>query len=177
LADQLPNDALEKAATRFGFNAQWSLPLPSARGTFPTPRDGAERAASAIGQGRVLASPAQMASVAAAVASGQWHAPMLTTPALGATPKVAPLDPAVIAALRAFMAGVEQPGGTAAGAGLPAGTLGKTGTAEFGNANPPATHAWFIGYRGNLAFAVIVEGGGVGGQVAAPLAAKFLAAL
>ena len=46
--------------------------------------------------------------------------------------------------------------------------FGKTGTAEFGNANPPQTHAWFIGYRGNLAFAVIVEGGGVGGRVAAP---------
>ena len=75
------------------------------------------------------------------------------------------------------MASVVQPGGTAAGAGLPPDTFGKTGTAEFGNANPPQTHAWFIGYRGNLAFAVIVEGGGVGGRVAAPLAARFLNAL
>ena len=75
------------------------------------------------------------------------------------------------------MASVDQPGGTADGAGLPPGVFGKTGTAEFGSANPPQTHAWFIGYRGNLAFAVIVEGGGVGGQVAAPLAAKFLDAL
>ncbi len=56
--------------------------------------------------------------------------------------------------------------------GTPAGTFGKTGTAEFGSDNPPKTHAWFIGYRGNLAFAVIVEGGGVGGRVAAPLAAN-----
>jgi cell division protein FtsI/penicillin-binding protein 2 len=39
------------------------------------------------------------------------------------------------------------------------------------------THAWFIGFRGDLAFAVVVEGGGVGGTVAAPLAAKFLRAL
>ena len=75
------------------------------------------------------------------------------------------------------MASVVQSGGTAAGAGLPSGTFGKTGTAEFGNGNPPPTHAWFIGYRGNLAFAVIVEGGGVGGRVAAPLAAQFLDAL
>ena len=50
--------------------------------------------------------------------------------------------------------------------------FGKTGTAEFGHANPPETHAWFIGYENDLAFAVIVEGGGVGGRVAAPLAAK-----
>ena len=54
---------------------------------------------------------------------------------------------------------------------------GKTGTAEFGSGDPPATHAWFIGYRGDLAFAVLVEGGGVGGAVAAPVAAAFLRAL
>jgi cell division protein FtsI/penicillin-binding protein 2 len=177
LGDQLPANALTQAAALYGFNTKWSLPIPSAAGTFPTPKDGAERAASAIGQGRILASPAQMASVAAAVAAGQWHAPTLTSIPVVAGPKVAPLDPSVVAALRGFMAGVVGPGGTAASAGLPPGTIGKTGTAEFGNANPPATHAWFIGYRNNLAFAVIVEGGGVGGQVAAPLAAKFLNAL
>ena len=38
-------------------------------------------------------------------------------------------------------------------------------------------HAWFIGYRDDLAFAVVVEGGGVGGKVAAPIAAGFLKAL
>ena len=54
--------------------------------------------------------------------------------------------------------------GTAAGAHLPPGTFGKTGTAEFGNDNPPKTHAWFVGYRGHVAFAVLVEGGGVGGE-------------
>jgi cell division protein FtsI/penicillin-binding protein 2 len=93
------------------------------------------------------------------------------------SPKVKAIDPAVLAELRAFMASVPQQGGTAAGAGLPPGTLGKTGTAEFGSGNPPKTHAWFVGYRGNVAFAVVVEGGGVGGRVAAPLAAKFLNAL
>ena len=39
---------------------------------------------------------------------------------------------------------------------------GKTGTAEFGAGDPPPTHAWFIGIRGDLAVAVLVEGGGVG---------------
>lgn len=38
---------------------------------------------------------------------------------------------------------------------------------------PPA-HAWFIGFRGSYAFAVLVEGGGVGGEVAAPLAGALL---
>ena len=177
LADQLPSNALRTAAALFGFETKWSLPVPSYGGTFPGPKDRAELAASAIGQGRILASPLQMASVAAAVASGQWRAPTLTTqpaprpvaaPALGAD---------VVATLQSFMASVVQSGGTAAGAGLPSGTFGKTGTAEFGTGDPPPTHAWFIGYRGNTAFAVIVEGGGVGGRVAAPLAARFLDAL
>jgi len=177
LADQLPPDALRRAAASFGFETKWSLPVPSYGGTFPEPKDRAELAASAIGQGRVLASPLQMASVAAAVASGQWRAPALTTqPA--PRPVAAPaLNGNVVATLQSFMASVVQSGGTAAGAGLPSGTAGKTGTAEFGSGNPPPTHAWFIGYRGNTAFAVIVEGGGVGGRVAAPLAANFLNAL
>jgi cell division protein FtsI/penicillin-binding protein 2 len=67
--------------------------------------------------------------------------------------------------------------GTAAAVPGKAPVSGKTGTAEFGTANPPATHAWFIGFQGDVAFAVLVEGGGVGGQVAAPIAARFVAGL
>jgi cell division protein FtsI/penicillin-binding protein 2 len=177
LADKLPEGALARAAAQFGFNAKSALPPPAAGGSYPTPKDRAELAASAIGQGRVLVSPAHMASVAAAVAAGQWHAPVLTTVPKPKVPKVAPLDAGVAATLRTFMASVVQSGGTAAGAGLPPGTFGKTGTAEFGNSNPPQTHAWFIGFRGDLAVAVVVEGGGVGGRVAAPLAARFLNAV
>ena len=59
--------------------------------------------------------------------------------------------------------------GTAANVNAGGPVYGKTGTAEFGPGNPPATHAWFIGFRGDVAFAVLVEGGGVGGQVAAPI--------
>ena len=67
--------------------------------------------------------------------------------------------------------------GTAAAVAGKAPVSGKTGTAEFGNANPPATHAWFIGFQGDVAFAVLVEGGGVGGTVAAPVAGSFVAGL
>ena len=125
-----------------------------------------------------LASPLQMASVAAAVAAGRWHAPLLvTTPKRPAPPAVPALNPVVDSTLHSFMASVVRAGGTAAGAGLPADSFGKTGTAEFGSGNPPQTHAWFIGFRGDLAYAVIVEGGGVGGSVAAPIAAAFLRSL
>jgi beta-lactamase class D len=41
---------------------------------------------------------------------------------------------------------------------------GKTGTAEFGDATPPEAHGWFMGYQlggrqGDIAFAVLIEGG------------------
>ena len=55
--------------------------------------------------------------------------------------------------------------------------MGKTGTAEFGDDVPPKTHAWFIGSGGGLSIAVIVEGGGFGGDVAAPIAARFFGSL
>jgi cell division protein FtsI/penicillin-binding protein 2 len=54
---------------------------------------------------------------------------------------------------------------------------GKTGTAEFGEGDPLPTHAWFIGIRGDNAVALLVEGGGVGGRVAAPIAGAILAGL
>ncbi len=178
MADHLAPDALGQAAAAFGFNAKWSLGVDASGGSYPKPTDGADRAASAIGQGRVLASPVQMASVAATVAAGRWRAPMLiTSPRRPAGPVGPVLDAVVVSTLRSFMASVVRAGGTAAGAGLPADSFGKTGTAEFGSGNPVPTHAWYVGYRGDLAFAVIVEGGGIGGAVAAPLAAGFLAAL
>ena len=54
---------------------------------------------------------------------------------------------------------------------------GKSGTAEYGSGDPPPTHAWFIAFRGDLAIAVLVEGGRSGGAVAAPIAKAFFDAL
>ena len=174
LADQLPAGAIGAAAASFGFGQTFSLPLAAVGGKYPTPADRVEAAASAIGQGRVTASPLQMATVAATVAVGQWHAPFLVTPPAPST--VAPLDAGIATTLRSMMRDVVL-AGTGTAAAVPGQQIfGKTGTAEFGSATPPSTHAWFIGFRGGLAFAVLVEGGGVGGRVAAPLAAKFLAA-
>lgn len=55
---------------------------------------------------------------------------------------------------------------------------GKTGTAEVGGSKDP--NAWFIGYVAEdqhpLAVAVVVEDGGTGGKVAAPIAKKLLQA-
>ena len=171
---QLLNNALPNTAAVLGVGASWHLPVDAFSGSVPTPKDAVEHAAEAIGQGRVEVSPLTLALIAAAIADGTPHAPTLvTTPPQRQSAGLPALDARRLVALRSMMRQVVT-SGTAAGAHLPAGTFGKTGTAEFGTDQPPKTHAWFVGYRGAVAFAVLVEGGGVGGEVAAPIAARFL---
>jgi cell division protein FtsI/penicillin-binding protein 2 len=179
-AERLDGDRLVAAAGRFGFGVEPSPGIPAVTSRVPSPADDAELAAEGFGQGRVTASPLQMATVAAAVADGRWRQPRLaagdTAPGGGNGEEAPdPLDGRVAGTLRSLMRQVVTEG-TAAAAGLPAGVGGKTGTAEFGSGSPLPTHAWFIGFRGDLAVAVLVEDGGVGGRVAAPIAARFLRA-
>ena len=168
LAQQLPAGALATAATSYGFGAQVEPSAGQRRaGAIPRPPVRSSAAASAIGQGQVTASPLLMATVAATADTGQWRPPQLLRRRrrrAGATPLPAPVDPQIIATLRMLMAEVVS-SGTGTAAAVPGQQIyGKTGTAEFGTGNPPPTHAWFIGFRGDLAFAVLVEGGGVGGD-------------
>lgn len=182
LSSQLPTGSITKAAQLYGMSAQaladqtGPLPITSQGGSVPLPADGADQAAESIGQGRVLVSPLEMASVAAAVGSGTWHQPYVTAVAPSGQ-KANALPPAVVSNLRDFM-GLVVTSGTAAQSGLPAGTHGKTGTAEYGTDNPPETIAWFVGYRGGIAFACQVGGAGVnagfGATSAAPVVANFL---
>jgi cell division protein FtsI/penicillin-binding protein 2 len=174
MAAALKPGALEAAAHRFGFDVPYHPGLPSPGASFPPPRDGVEQAAAAIGQGRVLATPLHMASVAAAAESGRWHAPfLLADSAQGPSAALAAGTPAPLRTL--LRAAVTEGTGQAA-AGID-GMAGKTGTAEFGSGTPPPTHAWFIGFHRGIGFAVLVEGGGVGGRVAVPIAARFISAL
>jgi cell division protein FtsI/penicillin-binding protein 2 len=179
LAEHAGTAALENAAKSFGFNAKYSSGLPSFGASYPHPKDVVELAGSSIGQARVEASPLHMASVAAAAATGTWKPPVIVRGVKNTVP-AAPIAPAVDGALHDFMSAVVQTGGTGTAAAVPGRQVfGKTGTAQFGNDSSTAapTHAWFVGYSGNIAFAVLVEGGGVGGRVAAPLAARFVSAL
>jgi cell division protein FtsI/penicillin-binding protein 2 len=171
LAEKLQPSDLVSAAERYGFNRPLAAEVAAEQSSYPAPGGIVDQVSSAIGQGRVLATPLQMASVAATVASGV-HRPT-TFRAVAGPVGGDPLPPGVAATLQDLMGRVVSEG-TARPAHLPPGTAGKTGTAEFGSGNPPQTHAWFIGFRGDLAFAVIVEDGGFGGAVAAPLARAFL---
>ncbi|MBK5287493.1 MAG: penicillin-binding protein [Acidimicrobiia bacterium] len=177
LAKDLPTDALGNAATAFGFGTKPDLAIAAKGGSFPAPKDPTEQVAAAIGQGRVVASPLAMAGVASTVANGNWHSPtLILEPARPSGPAPGRVPPTTTDALRTLMTGVVQTG-TGTAAAIPGQPIaGKTGTAEFGTDTPPQTHAWFIGFRNDLAFAVLVEGGGVGGRVAAPIARNFLAA-
>ncbi len=177
LAGSLPDASFASTAAQFGVGSKIQMGLTAFGGRVPTPTSTSDAAATAIGQAQVVVSPLAMANVAASIDSGSLRLPQLVSDSADNTQAAQALDPSVVADLRTMMnAVVTSPIGTAAAAGLPTGTFGKTGTAEFGTANPPQTDAWFIGYNGDLAFAVLVVGGGVGGTVAAPIAAKFLSA-
>jgi cell division protein FtsI/penicillin-binding protein 2 len=173
-----PAADLLSAAQRLGFNTDYSVGLTTVGGSYPEPGDATDKAASVIGQGRVLASPLHMATVAGAVMDGTWESPTLL-PDLPAEDRPAPtsLPQATRDTLSDLMRRVVTEGsGTAANVPGPE-VHGKTGTAEFGEGNPLPTHAWFIAFRGDLAMAIVIEGGGVGGRDAAPVAAQILAAL
>ncbi|MFD0470863.1 penicillin-binding transpeptidase domain-containing protein [Nonomuraea thailandensis] len=147
-------------------------------GTVPRTDDLDMLAADAIGQGEVVATPLCMAALAAAVQSGTWRSPRLLSPEqvrrIDGTPhEDVPMDENVVAALRDMMAAVVDYG-TAGEAGLPEGVAGKTGTAEV---EGETSHAWFIGYRDDLAFCVFVRHGGSGRSTAVPIAARFFKGL
>lgn len=180
--DKLGEERLTEVAEQFGFNAPIIAGLPAVRASFPKNADATAFASASFGQGKVLTSPLNMASVAAAAADGTWRSPRLVAADLasqaldaGGKKPAAPqeLEPAVKKALHTLMPAVVSEG-TAAGVDFPSGTAGKTGTAEYGSGENPPAHAWFIGYHEDVAFAVVVEGGGEGAQAAAPVAAKFL---
>ncbi|GAA3845533.1 hypothetical protein GCM10022226_81020 [Sphaerisporangium flaviroseum] len=174
-AQHLSGGKLYDISTKMGFNQPLNIGVPAAKGSMPKPTSEADLAAESFGQGRITASPLVMASVAAAVADGTWRPPTLV-PSLKQKADPQPLPDSVARNLRTMMGAVVTKG-TAKGAGLPKGTAGKTGTAEFGTGPKLDSHAWFIGYRGEVAFAVVVEAGGMGGEVAAPVAATFLRGL
>ncbi|MFC3980316.1 penicillin-binding transpeptidase domain-containing protein [Streptosporangium jomthongense] len=158
-----------EAADRFGFREKPGLSSCRIR----PHTDLNELGSDAIGQNSVQASPLCMAEVAAAAATGVWKPAVMTERPPADSPPEVPIGDEVAAQLRDMMGAVVTQG-TAAAAGLPPGTAGKTGTAEVAGGH---SHAWFIGYRGSLAFAAFVQNGGSGGATAAPVAARFLNAL
>jgi transpeptidase family protein/MecA-like transpeptidase family protein/penicillin-binding protein len=169
---RLGGPSLASMASTFGFNTTANLGIPATLGKFTTPHQPVDLAADAFGQGTDLVNPLSQASVAAAIEDGTWRSPVLVTspqPQQSSSPRK--ISASILDTLRPMMRAVVT-SGTAAGVGFPAGVYGKTGTAQYGTGTH--SHGWFIGYRGDLAFAVLVEGGGLGADSAGPVANAFL---
>jgi cell division protein FtsI/penicillin-binding protein 2 len=175
LGAQLDADALPAAALRLGLGADYVVPgITTVTGSVPASDDPVQRAEDGIGQGQVLASPLGMALVAATVARGAPVVPELVRGRPTEVVKAADApDQARIGQLREMMRAVVTEG-TATQLAPLGEVYGKTGTAEF--TGDGKAHGWFVGYRGDLAFAVLVVDGG-SSTVAVDVAGRFLSAL
>ncbi|KJS01233.1 MAG: hypothetical protein VR68_05740 [Peptococcaceae bacterium BRH_c4a] len=198
---ELGEEGLKRAAGSFGFElldyegktgGMGKYPVVSAEipynpGTLPADRMSPPEAAStAIGQGRTLVSPMQMALVAAGIANGGVVMKPLVMEKVvdrsgGIHKKMSPValytavSPETARDLSAAMEdGVRR--GTASQAAISGiRVAGKTGSAQ----NPHGqTHAWFIGFapadNPGIAVAVVVENAGGGGYVATPVAREII---
>ncbi|WP_086668743.1 penicillin-binding transpeptidase domain-containing protein [Lentzea kentuckyensis] len=170
LGSKLPPNALPDMAKRFGLGADWTIPGADTNTGKVPPASGDQQVENSFGQGNVVASPFGMALVAATVASGKQPTPTLMRGKPSVPNDVAAAPPAaVLQPLRAMMREVVTGGTAKQLAGIP-NLAGKTGTAEAGGGT---AHGWFVGYQGNVAFAVFVENAG-SSQSALTTTAAFL---
>jgi cell division protein FtsI/penicillin-binding protein 2 len=179
LAPQLGADGLQSAGAALGLGGRWDLGIDAFSGKVSSGNTPTELAAATFGQGTTVVSPLAMAAATAAVARGQFEQPklVLDPPPPNPAPAGAALDPAAVAALRTMMREVVTKGTGKGLRNVPGGPVyGKTGTAEFQTGSKD-THAWFVGYQGDIAFAVMVQKGGAGADAAVPIVTRFLTAL
>ncbi len=200
LGPQIGNDGLVSTAERFGFNSPPALyasrlveEVEPEESTIPTEiGEEIDLGVSAIGQGEVLATPLQMASVAQTVANGGVREPTSIVNGKKLRPETKPvrvMSKKVADELTELMVGVVTGGTGYAGAIPQAQVAGKTGTAELGpkpgqqGKEEPEQRkdAWFAAFapaeKPRLAIGVLlIEAEAAGGEVAAPAASQVLAA-
>jgi penicillin-binding protein 2 len=150
----------------------------------------------AIGQGDVLATPLQMAMIAATVANGgTCYYPRMIDKVVAQDGTVLLQEPAKVRSNLLTDGGmtsemiekvrlgmnkvVNEGGGTAGKARIKGVTVaGKTGTAQFWRSGVKDNHTWFLAFAPydspRYALCVIVQGAKSGGGVSAPIAAKIL---
>jgi cell division protein FtsI/penicillin-binding protein 2 len=178
LSRRLSSASLARTAAGFGLGSSWRLPLSAFAGAMPAPANDAQLAADTLGTGNVQVSPLDMALIAAQVDSGQWHSPSLVTspPDPAADPPISSgdlLSQQVMGTLRNLMRATVRTG-VARQADLPGQPVyGQAGQAPYGRGGNGVRAAWFVGFRGNVAFAVL-ELGTSTSTSAVPLATQFL---
>lgn len=179
---------LRNTAENFMFNTNIPFDLAVKNSSYPKGNLGkTDLAASAIGQGKVLTTPLNMAMVASSIAnSGEMVRPILVKNVVSTNGKIikanrtetlsVAVDSLQANSIKEMMVGVVQKG-TGTNASIKnVQVAGKTGTAE----NPSGkSHAWFIGFAPvndpKIAIAVILEEeGSTGGTSAAPIARDLI---
>ncbi len=172
---------------RWGVGGSLDFQLPAARSRVPPQNDifPGELAQMGFGQGALLASPMQMALIAATIAGdGTEPRPYIVrevrrsgagSERYGPAALAMPIAPQTASDVRDMMIAVVQRG-TGTTAQLTGVTVaGKTGTATNPSGEP---HSWFVCFapaqRPRVAVAVIVENAGYGADVAAPIARSVL---
>lgn len=183
-------------AERMGFGARTGVGLPEeSPGRIPKAWGLADQdvANLSIGQGPLLVTPLQVAVMTCAVANGGYLVrprladgvvlPDGTVQRLFARhPRERVLDPQVAKDVAAMMRSAVE-SGTGQQAEVPGlFPAGKTGTAETGRRGPDGKavcHAWFTGFAPyddpKIVVTVLVEDGGSGGDVAAPVFRRIVA--
>jgi peptidoglycan glycosyltransferase len=200
LGPKIGNDELVATAERFGFNSPPTLyaskfiaQVEPAESTIPADiGEEVDLGVSAIGQGRVLATPLEMASVAQTIGNDGVREPTSIVANQKLRPEAKPvrvMSKQIADELTELMVGVVTGGTGTAGAIAEAQVAGKTGTAELGpkpgeeeSEHPEQRKdAWFAAFapaeRAKLAVGVLlVEAEAAGGEVAAPAASEVLSA-
>lgn len=163
--DRLSGKALREAAASLGMGVDHDAGFPVFYGDVPKPENVVGLAEASFGQGTVQASPLAMAGVAASVSAGRTTVPYLIDDNRPKQ-KGKALTRSEAKDLRTMMRAVVTAGSGRTLSGLATGA--KTGTAEYGNAKPPKTHAWMIAYNSDLAVAMMVTDGTSGSGTAGP---------
>ncbi len=187
---ELGPDLMRQTAQAFGFGEVPPVDLEaeaSSLGPDEFLLDQVGLANTAYGQGRVQVTPLHMALIVAGIVNdGVMPRPRLVQEIRTAEGKVlrrvapagwrratsrrtaAQVREALVISAREGYARAGAPAGIAIG--------GKTGTAQLGGTQSP--HAWFVAFapadEPRLVVAVIVENGGIGGLVAAPIARQLI---
>ncbi|GED97639.1 penicillin-binding transpeptidase domain-containing protein [Gordonia crocea] len=157
LASRMGPSDLANQAAAMGLGATYDIPgLANVSGSVPIAPDLVARSEDGFGQGKVLVSPFGLVLVPATIANGAPPVPTLIrgrkTTVSGPRPHV---DPKIYDEVKPMMRAVVTEGTGTVVNGLGP-IFAKTGEAEFAG----GSHAWFAGYRGDLAFATLIVGGG-----------------
>ena len=197
LGVQLGNTALKNSADLLGMNdPNLTIPMPVSPSNYPPLTDRSYTALSAIGQFSDTVTPLQEAMFAAAIANGgrlmrPYLVKQVTASDLSTVQTTSPtllsqaVNPSVASEVGQMMlAVVQNPDGTAYAFNTSAlngiTMAGKTGTAQNGVNNSGVSDSVFTCYapydNPQIAVGVIIQGGGYGATVAAPIAVAVIKA-